>query len=346
MNSRPSVQSSSWWKQHKSAVFIFALFILGIFLLLVSTVLHSYHQSIEPYLGKHLTEILGLFITELCITAFVGGIAAIFLSLPDVKHHLASTMSDLFSRGQIVDTISENSKRILSKEIVRSHIISKALEVDDALFDHFTNLSDNCLSMIHLYNHNWRHELTPYPNKDEFLIYSVSRDFTIKLSHLNKPSKFDTPFFQIISIQYYLDIKDEEFLLHFSANIGDINFTRDDVSIKKEIIHEMPHIGFEFNKSINLYRDTTAKFSYKIAYPKKENTAIVLARYPTLGFTSSLTYSNQFEYTGIFFKSNQNSRGKQIPGLADTDRSALGITVTTLDWVLPGEGIFITWTPK
>ena len=56
-------------------------------------------------------------------------------------------------------------------------------------------------------------------------------------------------------------------------------------------------------------------------------------------------YTNEFDYDCRWFKSG-NPDFQHSPGKQETHRLENGMNVVTNDWVLPGEGISINWTPK
>jgi hypothetical protein len=345
MNPNPERPKMSWWTEHKSAALILLLFVVGIAILVLSVFLHGEHNAIEQRVGKALADFLVLFATELSIAILVGGIAALFLSLPDARHHIASIVSDLFSEGKIVESLSESAKGRLDIGLSHNRLRSKVLSVDVNLFTHLTRMSDDCLGMPHLHNLHWSQELNEHPSNTKLLVNTVIRSFSVNVNHMRRPAKFNFPFLHEISIQDFPDLKDEEFLIDFEGRIGSKVFSKGDVKLSRATIHQIPFIRFAFDPAIELDQDSIGTFHYKIAYLKTENTAVTLVRYPTLGFTFSLTYLEQFDYTGIFFKT-QNPKYKDFPGREETVRSPRGITVMTQDWVLPGEGLFVIWTPK
>jgi hypothetical protein len=333
-------KGKSWYAQHKSAVLIFALFVIGFVLVIVGVGIEAIQGEYKRFFGK--------LLIELAIASFVGGIATLFLSLPDVRHQLSSVLATLFSEGKIAGLLSVTARELLNKELLQQRLGTDVAKIDDHLFDRLTDLTDECLKNVHLDGYHLEKSFGPHPKNPAFLYESAAITFRIKISHLlshpARPVKFPYKVTYQIDVPLSTSMSDDDFLLEFRLKVGDSVFTEAKISRKEN--GEVSALKFEFEKEFDLtVEDTGVELRYKAARLKSDNASIWRARYPTRRFQTSVYYTNAFDYTCMWFTSVRAKTVDPLLGGTSTSIHA-GITATRDDWVLPGEGIAVYWTPK
>ena len=326
-------KANTWYVQHKSAVLIFALFVVGLVLVSVGLLIEE----------RHGPEFFGKLLIELAIASFVGGIATLFLSLPDVRHQLSSVLATLFSEGKIAGLLSPSARDLLNKELVQHRLGAEVTGIDQDLFRRLTDLTDDCLRCVHLHDYHLTTSLGPHPNR-RFLYQQAVISFQIHISHLLsaavKVVKFPYKVAYTIDLPSGVDMTDQEFLQEFKLTIGRSEFT--EAKISRERNAEVRSIKFEFETEFDLAAPSTGvEVIYRAARLTSDNVHIWQARYPTCGFQTSVTHTRDYEYSGKWFASVGPKEG---PGRFASLGN--GITATRDDWVLPDEGIVIYWMSK
>lgn len=329
-------KASSWYAQHKSAVLIFSLFVIGLVLLSIGILVEAKEGKYEKFLGK--------LLIELSIASFVGGIATLFLSLPDVRHQLSSVLATLFSEGKIAGLLSRPARDLLNRELVQHRLGTEVAGIDQDLFCRLTDLTDECLRCVHLHDYHLATSFGPHKTNPRFLYKRAVINFRINISHLLSASakvvEFPYKVSYGIDLPFGVEMTDEEFLQEFKLRIGNTEFT--EAKITREQSADVRSVKFEFETKFDLTAPSTGvEVTYRAARLKSDNVSIWQARYPTCGFQTSVSYSRDHDYSGKWFASVGS---KNTPGMfASLDN---GITATRDDWVLPEEGIAIYWMLK
>jgi hypothetical protein len=326
-------KSLSWYGQHKSAVLIFALFIIGFVLVILGILVEAGHAQYEQFLGK--------LLVELSIASFVGGIATLFLSLPDVRHQLTSVLATLFSEGEIAGLLSVTARQLLNKKLLRYRLGSEVSKIDEDLFGGLTDLTDECLRSVHLQDYHLVTSFKPHPTDPALLYQRNVINFRINIAHLlsetPRPVKFPFKVGYEIDLPLGTTISDKDFLPEFKLRVGEVVYTEAKIITIED--GEVRAIRFEFDAEFELNCENTAvELKYRAAQLKSDNISSWRARYPTRGLQTSISYSNDFEYGCKWFTS---IGAEGTFALLDT-----GITATRDDWILPNEGVVIFWTPK
>jgi hypothetical protein len=139
-------------------------------------------------------------------------------------------------------------------------------------------------------------------------------------------------------------LTDKDFLLAFELTIDGIDLGQPKVS--RHTKEAMCTIQLEFEKDFDLAsEDTGVALNYRAAALKGDNASISRVRYPTRGFAKTIHYTKDFDYDCAWFSSIGQRIGGPINGSTSESTSG-GITTRRDDWVLPGEGVAITWSPK
>jgi hypothetical protein len=330
-------KGQNWYAQHKSAVLIFSLFFVGLILVIIGI---SVEGEYKRFFGK--------LLIELSIASFVGGIATLFLSLPDVRHQLSAVLATLFSEGKIAGLLSPTARELLTKELVQQRLGTDVARIDERLFNRLTDLGDQCLKNVHLENFSLDKSFGPHPKNRAFLYESAVITFRIKVGHLLSESshsiKFPYKMIYKIDVPLSTVMSDDDFLLEFRLKVGNSQFN--DAQVSRDERDEVCALKFEFEKEFDLAVDDTAvELAYKAARLKSDNASIWRARYPTCGFRTSVYYTDDFEYTCKWFTSLGPKNSDPLRGGTCTPIRA-GLTAARDDWVLPGEGIAVVWTTK
>jgi hypothetical protein len=332
-------KDQSWFALHKSAVLIFALFVIGFVLVIVGIGVEGLEGQYKQFFGK--------LLIELSIASFVGGIATLFLSLPDVRHQLSGVLAKLFSEGKIAGLLSVNARELLNKELLQQRLGADVIRIDEDFFTRLTDLTDEYLKSVHLEDCHSNMSFGKHANP-AFLEQTTAMTFRVKIGHLlshpSRPVKFPYKITYRIDIPLGMAIEDNEFLLEFRLKVGANEFTEATVSRKQ--YDRVLTLKLEFEKEFDLtVEDTGVELKYRAARLKSDNTSIWRARYPTRGFQTSVYHTDDFDYFCTWFTSVRATTTD--PLLGGTSASlGKGISASRDDWVLPGEGIAIYWTPK
>ena len=100
---------SSFLNEHGSVIFLATILILGSILIAVGIWLNQQTTIFLIYSGLVLLQLSGALIA-VALTAF-------FFNLPDLRNYLAKTIATLFSKGDVVSLLSNNTKDILRKRL-------------------------------------------------------------------------------------------------------------------------------------------------------------------------------------------------------------------------------------
>jgi hypothetical protein len=169
-------RKNGYFERHKSALLILCLFVLG----LLFAVLGIWAEA-------GLSNFFGKFLVELSITLLVGCIAALFLSLRDVREQLAAVLGTLFSEGKIAGLLSITARELLSKELVQTRLGTGIVSIDEELLGGLNQLIDECLRSVHLRNFSIALSIQPHPTNPAFHAQQTAITFRIDISHLSSP---------------------------------------------------------------------------------------------------------------------------------------------------------------
>ncbi|MEY2560915.1 MAG: hypothetical protein QOG51_1330 [Verrucomicrobiota bacterium] len=324
----------SWFDRHKSAIFIFWLFIIGLALVTTGLVFEAQEAEYQRYLGK-------LFI-ELSIACIVGCIATIFLSLREVRSQLSSVLGTLFSEGEVVGLLTRDARQLLNKKLLQYRLGSDVVQIKDELFERLTKLTDASLKSIHLEDYSVITTIQTHPTNTAFDSEQNVITFRINIAHkVGESGRLEFPF----KIGYEIDLPrgttmtDEEFLVDFELKVGNLKFKEAPVIRTEE--GDVRSLRFLFEKKLEIDSATSVQLKYKVARLKADNISIWRAIYPTRQFQMTIQGAPDLDYGCKWF-------GSFSPDRIDENYSVLGDVITARrdDWFLPNEGIAISWTPK
>lgn len=339
----------SWFKEHMSAVFLFVLILCGFGFLVFGLLFQGATETgTESVTTEHsLRMFLGKLSVELSIAALAGAIATVFLSLRDVRHHLASTIATLFSEGKISGLLSAGARQELAKELAL--LRTKAKSIEESLFDDLYTLNDAYLESVHIHNFNYTETITVHTKSPNLLVKEIVKTFTLKARHLPDGAKFQYKFEHQVG-RNALPMKLADLLLDFRASTQTARGTGTQytsANVKPILSGSGPDcIGFLFSEEISVPDEVSVRFQYKIVATKDDPVSMIYVRYPTNVFRAQLRYDDKHDYDWGWFKASLPGYEK-FPGEKDIIAEDAGIIAEAArGWLLPGEGVVLAWLPK
>jgi hypothetical protein len=335
----------SWIAGHKSAFLIFGLFLGGIVLAIVGTLLEAYFRPSEAF---DLRPLLGKVVIELSLALIVGGIAAVFLSLEEVVKLLSSTLAELFTQGEIAGLLSPTARETLMQKLVQERLGTGVKQIESGLYKDVIKLSDECLKSIHLRDFYVTTDFEPHPQNENFLSQQTTITFRVHIAHLRFEPHVSFPYRYSYRVTVPLEIADclpdADFLLNFSLTVAGKEFT--ERQLTRQTKDGMCTIKFQFERIFDLITDETdVSLNYKAAALKDDTSSISRVRYPTRGFAKTIHYTDDFDYDCAWFGTIGQEIGADVRE-CKTERIPRGLTTRRFDWLLPGEGVALFWCPK
>jgi hypothetical protein len=326
----------SWIREHQSPILIFGLLIGGSILAAVGTWLETEH------------EFFGKFLTEISLALLVGAIVAVFLSIPDVVDHLSDVLGRLFTADKITDLLSPAAREKLMVKLVQERLGAEVVDIEQNLFAGLTKLTDDCLRSVHLQNFYVTTDFGHHPNNANFLSQKTTVSFRILTRHLERDRTIRFPYRYsyrvVVPLELSIALRNEDFLLTFALTVDGKKLGEPQVS--RETKDTMCAIKFEFEKEFDLTsEETSVALNYTAAALEGDNTSLSRVRYPTRGFAKTIHYTKDFEYDCLWFTSIGQKIGGPLNG-STSEPTPEGITTRRDNWVLPGEGVAIFWSPK
>lgn len=330
--------SGSWFGQHASALFLAALVILSLFLLLTGMALQSSAQLWMQTAGSVLLQLSG--------GALAAAVAATFLSFADVRSQLAATVTKLISEGGVVKVLSPDARARLREETILANLAPMVDRLDPSLLSHLEGLSHRCLSMPIASNCVINRNYTDWPQNDLFLECDCTMNYRLSVRHLER-SCATIPYRIVHEMSLFAGhaLTTEDILLRFECRFGDQIFGKDCCDITTIEQGRIPIIRTVFSQHIEVVDELDVSLAYTLLIPKKDNSTLQFARFPTSGFHVTVSYSADYEYDGTWLKSGEPNFEFQ-PGRNEVLAVKAGLTASTNDWILPGEGIAISWSKK
>ena len=327
----------SWFDEHKSPLLIFGLLIGGILLAAVGTWVETKY------------DFLGKFLTEISLALLVGAIVAVFLSIPDVVDHLSDVLGRLFTADKITDLLSPAARETLMARLVQERLGAGVAKIEPSLFTGLTKLTDDCLKSVHLQNFFVTTDFGPHPTNANFLSQKTTVSFRILTNHLKRDRTIRFPYRYsyrvVVPLELSTGLSNEDFLLAFALTVDGSKLGKPP-PVSREVKDTMCAIKFEFEEEFELTSvDTGVALNYRAVALGGDNTSLSRVRYPTHGFAKTIHYTKEFEYDCLWFTSIGQNIGGPLNG-SISEPTPEGITTRRDDWVLPGEGVAIFWSPK
>lgn len=211
-----------WLRNHGSVNFIWLIIIVGISLLGVGLVIG---QSTSKAIG-----FLSTFIIQLSGAAFATAILTVFLSFGDIRQTLSNTLSDLWTEGNVINSLSNKVKEKIDKKIILSSNENSIISLEETLYKSLTEQRLNCLNCFFINNYNYDISLVDYEENPILVIHSVRCSYRVRAEHLCDENRmFPFKYYYEISVPKKFDLDKEKFLRNFHIRINGFEFSKEDV---------------------------------------------------------------------------------------------------------------------
>lgn len=326
-----------WVKTHKSILFLVTLFLLSITLLIAS----SYCLKSK---STHII-LLGTILSQFASVGIAACTVAIFLSFQDVRNSFIATVSHMMFEGGIFKRFSEKTRRTLKKELMSSELSETLESIEEGLYAHLNKIEYQCMKSPIMLNYHESITLSPYQDNDNLLVESDVISFQFCASHFkDKIAKIDYVFCFAIANPENVSLDQLKSIFNFSARFGTQELEIDDLSFEDYMFGSYPMVLCKIKTSLVIRDVLEVRISLNSLTPKIDSTEIIYVRYPCHGFTVSFHYLPGLLYDYAWFAQWTNLTSS-LPKLGEAQTDPSGISVTTNDWLLPGEGVALSWYP-
>jgi len=330
--------TNDWLKDHKSANFFWAIILVGIVLLAIGLVIGQSPSKIMGFLST--------FIIQLSGAAFATAILTVFLSFSDIRKTLSNTLSDLWTEGEVVYSLSSKVKEKIDKKIILSSRDNKILRIEETLYKPLTEQRKSFLNSFYVYNFNYDIMLMDFEKNPNFITHNVKCSYRVHSGHLVESKRiYPLKYYYEISVPKGFEMSNEKFLKHFHIRINKLEFNEKDAIINRKSIGTMDAITITFDKNIEVNDYSDVLLEIETLSSKNINDEVFIARYPTNGYKVALRYSKEYEYDSCWFNSIPRKDMSEI----NSEQQIIyhdGISVMTNDWILPGNGVSLCWYRK
>lgn len=328
----------NWYKEYRAAILIVSVSFLGVIFIVISCFIDSSIKSAEIWKSV-LTGIGGTLAT--------GGIASIFLNLPETKKYLAKTIALLFASGEIVNLLSYEQRRLLDKNILSKDLNIPTNKLDSDLLKRIQVVQKNCHKDFHLENYNIDFTINDskkfkgYIEEEQLISYRVISE------HLPLDHKKD---FEIIS-EYvsplYNDhgLKTDDFIQDFQCKVGGIVYKKEKVETTEFMNDGVRHLKYKFKTIACVDKNLDVEIKVKVVKPLLDRSYSLYVRFPTKGYSAKLSYNSSCCYSCNWFR-YWDKQKDFLESVTDGKSFLNGISVITRDWILPGEGLVLEFNEE
>ncbi len=333
--------TESWLGTHSSVVYVAVLFIVSTVLLAIAFWVQPADSQREP--ARAVVANLLFTLSGLVFAAVVG---TVFFSLPDVRAKLAGTFAELLAQGRIVRLLSPDVQEAITRELALIRTSPGAQDIVSSLQRQLCSSADQAHRTVHFHNYQLQTTLEPDGKYPSLVRESTLITFRAVAHHLDESLRsFRYRLVYLLSAPVAVHIQDSDLLAEFTAAFAEQRFARSDVK-NRRIGDTIPaQVLFEFDHEIQVPGEIDARVTIEVLYEKSEDCDYQVVRYPTHAYSCALHYRPEFEYDYTWFSSNRRVSG-DFAGEESVQRFHSGIKVSTNDWMLPGEGIVLTWKRK
>ena len=323
---------------HKATKFVIYLFTFGFVLFVLGGLLERFEFILLKFLGILFLQIAG--------TLMIASVAIVFFNLKEIQDQISAAFMRFFTTEEIMTVLSETSKKKIEQNIVKCRIADTTCGLKSGLFDETTKIRDQCMQAFCQYNYCEDIVVDDDTDHTQFCIHECVRTFRLSSKHLaTSLCTFPLRYVARHSIPSNLGLTAEDFLLEFKASAGDVQFSKDDVDRTVTQMDGRQIITIEFKKDISVHDTLDIMIAAKELHWKDDNVLEYYVRYPTCGFSVCLRYHLFFQYNATWFKATKPGIGFEY-GDAFQSSFGNGIKAFMNGWVLPGEGVVISWFPK
>jgi hypothetical protein len=331
----------NWICKNGSAILVLILVLIGV---VFSFVGNSLSNNTTTWV-----KISGIVLIQFSTTLIVAAVATIFFSLRDIKESMVRIASQLLANSKVIPFLSKEAKDRLEESIVFDRLRSTVSRLQPDLYNVVTLTRDKYLNTFHLQNFHEEVIVSPHPSNPAFVHRESTRTFKVIPYHLeNSQRTFSLCYHLEIGVSKDIPISKEEFLINFEVKAGDNLFGLADAVVKESTSGSLGVMLMDFNRRIEVKESLAVRISSRCLGWADDNVDIFRMRYPTNGFTLSYRYLESLQYDAAWFKLFKVITPKAGFKLdkADIHPHSCGITAVTQDWVLPGEGVAISWHPS
>jgi len=265
-------------------------------------------------------------------------LTAFFINLPDLRNYLAKTIATLFSRGDVVPLLSDNTKNTLRKRLAMDLADAYVAQIEPTLFKHIMDINKASLSSPYVSNYHCAIALTADSDHKGYIFDHSVTSFRLHVHHLNVPK-------MAIPVRFYQEnafSKDEtpemdQWIRNFRAEIGTKLFDYNDLKLNKEPFGDNILLQMVLHSDLIISEDVDVCFTAESWVLQNDPVQMVFARYPSQDFHVSLVFSDELKYDcGWFIHCDPLT---DIPSRGRVDILKNGISARMNDWILPGEGV-------
>ena len=322
----------SFIAQHASALFLAALVVIGIVLMVAGYELSEPTATQRGAAGSILMQFAGALIA-VSLTAFL-------FNLPDLRNYLARTIADLFSRGDVVAILSEPTQGVLRRRLVLELAGETVESYEPTLMSELELLSQLSLRAPYATNHTNEIRVTASPDVAGLFVESSVASYRLHTHHLRLDHyPFTMRYSHEVAFPRDIAPAKDKWIESFSFRAGDKQFGRSDLDVTVEDLGELRVFRADFSHQIDVREFIDVCCEAKLLCTERDPLLIVSARYPTQGMRVSLTFDSERLYDCAWFRRCEVEQ--KVPSRDILDSRPDGITVSTNNWILPGEGVVL-----
>jgi hypothetical protein len=330
-------KTESWYVRHASALFITVLVLIGIGLGLYGLRLSQRGPGGISYFGNVLAHFSGALLA--------AAIGTVFLSLPDVRQYVASTVARLFSHADVVELLSSDTKDRLRERLAIDAVKASASMINGSLFNHLQVTLTTSLANPYVTNLSFSTVISPHLSNSHLVATHRIVSYRINARNLSSPQyKFPFVFFTDASFPSEFSLVVEDWFQYFSARVGDVQFGKADLQLQEKKQGNLTVFEAELSRDVFIAEEVDVTIEYRIFAPLSDPIMACFARYPSYGVSATLHFSEDYAYDCAWFMACPPS--SNIPGRGQVNYPPNGISVRTNDWMLPGEGVVLYYCPK
>jgi hypothetical protein len=324
-----------WFRRHKSVLFLVGLLVISALLLVLGGfLLRSTNEAVKT---------IGTILMQLGSVGLAASIVTIFFMFRDVRSSFVSSFLQLMFEGGIVDQFSEEAKEKIKEKLVLHDLPLSVTKVEPELYKHLTSVRDSCLSSPIILNYQDNMVLTPHREDSSLLVYSDNISFQFTASHFkNGTAEIPYRFCFAVANPTNQDLESIKSSIRFQGRLGSHEIGRDDLNLEEYMYGSYPMVLCVLTSTLTIRETMDVRFSLQTTSPIFDNTEIVYVRYPCRGFTASLHYLPGYQYDYAWF-AQWTHPTSPLPKIGQYQVDQSGITVATNEWILPGEGLALSW---
>lgn len=323
-------ESDSFIRKHSSIIFIIGLVVAGSLLLPVGFLLQTHPNSWVISLGIVLNQMGGCLIGV--------ALTAVFVNLPDLRGYLATMITTLFTEGDVVPLLSFKTKSKLRERLLLDSVKNRATTVEPTLLTHVRKVNETIFSVPYITNYHVQSTITRDANdKNVFVEYSVT-SYRVHVHHLLPAHKtFQMRNFHETTFPVSLAKTANDWMRRFEVRIGNHTFSRNDAIFEESPFGSSRLIVVRLDKDIPLESDVDVTVISEVAGYSHDPVHMVIARFPCQGFHVNLSFEEGYNYDCGWF--THCPVLLNVPEKGQVDFLPNGISASTNEWVMPGEGV-------